>query len=293
MPKTLTPKLGYSIEQTHRNVTTVRMDAEGRDWEAWFLLRSDAHHDNAHCNHKLEKKHLDQAMERGAGIIDAGDLFCAMQGKWDKRADQNQLREELRGARYIDQLVSYNADFYEPYAENIVVLGFGNHETGILKHHETHLTERMAERLRSRTGAMVPVGGYGGWVRFNVTMRKTVRDSRLLHYFHGSGGGGEVTRGVISTNRQAVYNPDPHIILTGHTHDAFLVPIARSRLSEQGIPYQDEQVYIRTPGYKDEYLDRHSGWHVERGGPPKPLGAAWLRLFIEGGELRHEVTFAK
>jgi len=46
------------------------------------LLRSDVHHDNPKCNQDLERKHLDEAIEYDAPIIDNGDLFCAMQGKW-------------------------------------------------------------------------------------------------------------------------------------------------------------------------------------------------------------------
>jgi hypothetical protein len=69
------------------------------DWEQWVLLRSDVHHDNPKCNQALEKQHLDEAAEYDAPIIDNGDLFCAMQGKWDKRADKAALRPEHQGMR--------------------------------------------------------------------------------------------------------------------------------------------------------------------------------------------------
>jgi hypothetical protein len=286
------PTLPFAVEATGRNVTTVRMDVSS-GWEAWFLLRSDAHHDNLHCNQKLERKHLDMAKERGAGIIDAGDLFCAMQGKWDRRADQTQLREELRTNTYLDDLVKYNAAFYAPYAHNFVVFGFGNHETGILKHHQTHLTERMAERLKTETGAPCIVGGYGGWVRFLFTAADRPRGSKVLHYFHGSGGGGPVTRGVISTNRMAVFNPDADFVLTGHTHDEWCLTNTRSRLNASGVPYLDEQLFVRVPGYKEEYEDGYGGYHVEGGRPPKPNGAAWLHFTYNHHEVLSEVTRAK
>lgn len=286
------PTLPFAVEATSRNVTTVRMDFTAGS-EAWFLLRSDAHHDNQHCNHKLERKHLDMAKERGAGIIDAGDYFCSMQGKWDRRADQTQMREELRGNNYLDQLVKYNADFLEPYAENFVVFGWGNHEASIEKHHQTNLTERMAERLRVKTGAPCIVGGYGGWVRFLFTQSGKAKDSKLLHYFHGAGGGGPVTRGVIQTNRMAVFNPDADFILSGHTHDEWIVPIQRSRLSMMGVPYLDEQLHIRVSGYKEEYQDGYGGYHVEGGRPPKPNGAAWLRFSYHHEGIVSEVTRAK
>jgi hypothetical protein len=106
----------------------------------------------------------------------------------------------------------------------------------------------------------------------------TGRSSLRLKYYHGSGGGGPVTRGVISTNRQSVYLPDADFVLNGHVHDAYYVPIQRERLNSSLRVRQDTVHFIRVPGYKDEYAEGAGGWHVERGGPPKPLGAAWLRF---------------
>jgi hypothetical protein len=41
---------------------------------------------------------------------------------------------------------------------------------------------------------------------------------------------------------------------------------------------------VRTPGYKEEYQDGYGGFHVERGAPPKPVGAAWLSIKNLGSE---------
>ena len=38
--------------------------------------------------------------------------------------------------------------------------------------------------------------------------------------------------------------------------------------------------YIRTGTYKDEYGEGAGGFHIERGRPPKPLGAVWLRFYL-------------
>jgi hypothetical protein len=285
------------IEHTHRNVCTVDIDVDGPRWEAWFLLRSDAHHDNPKCDQTLERKHLVQAVDRDAGIIDAGDLFCAMQGKFDKRADKSAVRPEHNNNHYLDSLVDTAAEFYKPFASHFLVAGLGNHETAISKRCETNLTERMVTLLNQslKEGGKqhrVQAGGYGGWIRFHFRINKTQRDSRTLYEFHGTGGGGPVTRGVIQTNRMAVFNPDADIILSGHTHDQWIVPIQRHRISDLGIPYQDEQIHVRTPGYKDAWRDGHGGWEVEKMLGPKPLGAAWLRFYREGKDIRMDVTRA-
>ena len=60
--------------------------------------------------------------------------------------------------------------------------------------------------------------------------------------------------------------------MSGHTHDAWVVPVCRERPKADGSVAIDEQVHIKTATYKDEYQDGTEGWHIERGGPPKPLG---------------------
>lgn len=272
--------MSWKTEHNHRNVVTVHVDAKARNnWEQWVLLRTDAHHDNPHCRQDLEKKHLDQARERNAIIIDNGDLFCAMQGKYDKRSSKDSLRPEHQNGRYLDSLVDTAAEFYRPYADLFAVLGKGNHETAISKTHETDLTDRLAAELRRDGKSNVLSSGYGGWVRFAFDFGNCkFRQSKLLHHYHGCGGGGPVTRGVIMTNRMAVFNPDPEIIFTGHTHDEWMLTIQRHRLSAAGVPYQDEQLHIRAPGYKDEWDDGSGGFPVEKQHGPKALGAAWLRF---------------
>ena len=283
MPKTVTlDRQRWQAEQNAPNVHTIRIGDIGAGWEQWVLLRSDAHHDNLHCDQTYEKQHLELAKERGAIVLDAGDLFCAMQGKYDPRSSMDDLRPEHKVTNYLDALVDTAAEFYKPYAANLVVLAEGNHETNITKRHGVDLTDALARELR-HAGGNTFAGGYGGWVRFLFTVQKTMHQSLKLKYFHGSGGGGPVTRGVIQTNRQAVYLPDADIVWNGHTHDAYALPIQRERLSQAGKVGQDCTWYIRTPGYKDEYGTGAGGYHVEGGRPPKPIGSYWLRLFYERG----------
>ena len=281
------------IETVSRNVHFINHRFLSTSEDFWVLLTSDRHHDNPHCNQELEKKHLDEAVARNAVIVDYGDLFCAMQGKYDRRHSKDDIRPEHQAGNYLDRLIETAAEFYGPYADNFAIMGPGNHETAMLKHHETNLTERLIDRINVAQGSEIKMGGYSGWVKFKFWYgKKTLKHDETgvgtgsqkcmasvnLWYHHGYGGDAPVTKGTIQTSRQAVYVPDAHIVCTGHTHNEWIFPITRIRLKDTGLIYHDEQLHLKTPGYKEEYEDGYGGWHIERGGPPKPVSYTHLTL---------------
>ena len=263
------------------NVHTIKFDNISSGWEQWILLSADHHHDNVHCDRKLLRQHLEEARTRQALIFVFGDLFCAMQGKYDPRSSMDSLREEDKVEGYLDSIVDHAAEFYVPYAKQFFFISDGNHERNITKRHHTSLLSNLAYKLNSAHGGNVFTGGVGGWVRFMFSIQKTRRTSRMMKYHHGAGGGGPVTKGVIQTNRQAVYLPDADIVVNGHTHDAWVLELARERLSRKGKVYRDILHFARTPGYKDGYGTGEKGFETERWMPPKPLGCIWLRFYME------------
>lgn len=295
---TAAPSVPWKVRRTDPGCVIVELEAAGtKGWERWFLLRSDAHFDNAHADWAMEERHLREARDRDAGIIDVGDLFCAMQGKWDPRSDRSALREEFQVGSYLDRLVDIAAERYADFAPWWLVVAPGNHEQSIAKRHETRLDERLVARMNA-AGGNVQRMPYAFDVLFRVHRKVASNKSRhslLYHGFHGSGGGGPVTKGVIQHNRRATFLPDPVVIHTGHVHEAWTVEHSRRRTTNQGRVYYDRQVHVTTPGYKDEYAPGE-GWHVERGAPPKPKGAAWLRLFFrydKGPHLDFEIREAR
>ena len=86
----------FEVAAKSRNVHTVTMQADASDWEQWFLLTGDRHIDNGESDHALQIRHLKQAQERGAGIIDVGDVMDLMQGRNDPRPTPFIRRGSLR-----------------------------------------------------------------------------------------------------------------------------------------------------------------------------------------------------
>jgi hypothetical protein len=261
-------------------VHVIRFKGIMAGWEQRILL-----------THRMELKHLEKAREYNAPIVDVGDFFCLMQGKYDPRKSYTDLRPELVDGPYLDRVIDTAEEFYSPFADLFAVIGQGNHEASVLKHNETDMTRRIASRLQRASA--VPdrafAGGYAGWVLLRFHVNKTKGYTIRLKYHHGHGGGGPVTKGVIQTNRRAVFLPDADIIVTGHIHEAWSVPITRERISTAGLTRKDYQWHVSVPTYKNDYGNGSGGFHIERGRPPKPMGCAWLVLSLQPGK-RGRVT---
>lgn len=273
--------LQFRSKALHRNVFNVEIPLERkRGWEQWFLISSDRHWDNPHSDQALQREHLTEAARRGAGVIDCGDLFCVMQGKFDKRANKSAIRPEHNVDCYLDAVVDTAIEWFAPWAGRFIMVGEGNHESAIRKRHETDLIQKFVTGL-NRHGGNTFYGGYTGWIRFVFRPDDGHKGQHTvtLHYDHGYGGGGPVTRGTIQTNRRAVYLPDADIVISGHIHEAWEMSVPRVRLSDRGVPGIGNQLHICMPTYKDEYGDGFGGWHIETGKPPKIIGAYWLRFY--------------
>lgn len=239
-----------------------------------LLCISDVHWDNPHCDRKQLKKVLDKAMERDALICIFGDFFCAMQGKYDKRSNKEDIRPEHQTGNYLDSVVDTAAEWLAPYAKNIALITPGNHETAIQGRHETDLIKRLCDKLG------VAKGDYMGWLVVGVT-----RSTGLNRYFctvayhHGYGGGGPVTKDVIQTARRAVYLPDANICVSGHTHDRWILEVPRLRLKKNGNQVRDCQTHLKLGCFKDEMIG--NGWAVEKGMPPKADGGIFVKFYFD------------
>jgi hypothetical protein len=270
--------LSYSIEQTNRDVVTLRHTVAA-GWRQRYLLLADVHFDSPHCDRRRLRTYLQQAQETGAGVFCFGDWFDAMQGRDDRRGDKSDLLKQYKAGDYVNCLVDDSAEFLAPYASSIVFLADGNHETGLRKHLEVDILLLLAGRLN------VAKMGYSGFVRFLFTRagegkRHSGNTSRVMFFHHGAGAGGEITQGIMRAQRQQSWVGDADIYIGGHHHVDWITRMERLRLSSTGVVYRDTVLHMSLPTLKDEY-DMAGGFHVEKGRSPRPQGAYWL-------EFRHD-----
>lgn len=272
-----------------KNIHVLELDTAN----ARIAMLSDLHWDNPKCDWDYLKKHLDYCVKENIPIMINGDMFCLMQGRGDKRGSKSDIRPEHNNSRYLDSVVNTAVEWFSPYAHLLTVIGYGNHETAIIKWQETDILERFVELLNIKNGTNVCTGGYGGWLVIKQEIRKGSIFGTKVKYFHGSGGGGVVTKGAINLTRALEMYEDFDVFTMGHIHENAARNDVRETIthhSSSGHSIQHKNIHLMLTGaYKEEYGDGSKGWHVERGAPVKPIGGRILTIDItrtkqNGGE---------
>jgi hypothetical protein len=262
-----------------KNIIVSEFTAKQNKQTFKICLMSDLHWDNPKCDREKLKADLDYCLKNSIPIAINGDFFCLMQGKYDPRRNKMDIRPEHNKVNYIDAVIEDAVDWFKPYAHLIEFIGYGNHETGIIKNLETDPLQRFVDLLNYEMKTYIQTGAYGGWYRLRFN-RENSNGIALynIKYFHGSGGGGIVTRGEINLTRMSemIDGADMHWI--GHVHESKETIRIKEYLTAKGEVKQRQVLSVITPPYKEEYGDGSFGWHVQRGAPPKPIGCRILEI---------------
>jgi len=245
-----------------------------------IAMLSDIHWDNPKCDWNQLKKDLDYCKAKDISVMINGDMFCLMQGKGDRRGNKSDIRPEHNNAKYLDSIVETAVEWWSPYAHILTVIGYGNHETAIIKWQETDILQRFVDLLNYKNGSNVYSGGYGGWLIVRQHISENINTSFKIKYFHGSGGGGVVTKGALNLTRALEMYEDFDVFTMGHIHENAARNDVRDTISynsKLGYRQEHKQIHLMLTGtYKEEYGDGSKGWHVERGAPVKPTGGRIL-----------------
>jgi hypothetical protein len=111
---------------------------------------------------------------------------------------------------------------------------------------------------------------------------KTQSNLTTIKYFHGSGGGGVVTKGAINLTRALEMYEGFDVFTMGHIHENASRNDVRdtvAMVNGKKPKLKQKQIHLMLTGsYKEEYGDGSKGWHVERGAPVKPVGGRILKI---------------
>lgn len=243
---------------------------------------SDLHIDSRRHHRDLAQKHMGMAQETDSPILIFGDFFDAKEGRFDPRATRSK-RDEVNDPNhaYINQLIDYGANALEPYADNIALIGLGNHETSLKKNMDIDIMSLLSRELGARQRHAPLIGGYTGWVIVRYKM-STLANRIVIYFHHGTGGNSPVSRGAIKAHRRATFIEGADFVISGHIHTPDFSHYRAKYVNGTGrIAYRDT-THLVLPGYQrsDEY--QASGWEVMKEFPPQPNGCA--RLDIKFGE---------
>jgi hypothetical protein len=256
------------------------LKVEGPEFRMAML--SDLHWDNPKCDWEMLKKDLDYCVSENIPIMVNGDFFCLMQGKGDRRGNKSDIRPEHNNAKYLDSVVETAVEWFTPYAHLLTVIGYGNHCTAVIKWQETDILQRFVDLLNYKCKSNVYTGGYGGWFVVNSEFRSGTKATTKIKYFHGSGGGGVVTKGALNLTRALEMYEGFDVFTMGHIHENSCRNDVRDVIDHNGHKgYSNglKDIHLMLTGtYKEEYEDGSKGWHVERGAPPKPCGGRILTI---------------
>lgn len=243
---------------------------------------SDVHFDSKKCDRSLLKKHLQLAVKEDAYIWLNGDWFDVMGCSRDPRSAKGDIRPEYDVVNYLDAVIDDSVKFLKPYADRILFVADGNHETNILKRQETDVLDRMVYKLNKETGSNIARMGYSGWIK--VILERNANKVPLstvdIHFHHGFGGNAQRSKGVLRVDLDHAHYPDADIIVRGHDHQKWCMPKTSWRLTLSGKQRKTTKYHLALGSYKDGLSDNLYGWEVEKGFTPTTLGS-WL-ISIEG-----------
>jgi hypothetical protein len=221
------------------------------------------------------KRHFDEALDNDYPIFCNGDWFDLMGGKYDPRNNLpgGDVLPEYRGDNYIDLVIEDSFDFLLPYAHLLTIWGQGNHETSVTKRMHTNPLKRLVQMLQ-QAGSNVQLGGYSGYIRWQFHRQKEMK-SYLMHYHHGYGGNAKRSKGILSADIDSMQHPDADIIVRGHDHNKWHLPLTVERITSQLTPRISKVHHLRTGSYK-LLGDGYGGWETQKGFGQPTIGGWWI-----------------
>lgn len=274
--------LDYEAKQHSNNLFSIHTKHDKKLIEIPVFNSSDWHFDSKYCQRETLKGHLERAKRKGAFIAIYGDLFDLMGSKKDPRSSTGDIRPEYHVKNYLDAVIEDLYEFLIPYADNIIMMAYGNHETKIVKHMETDPLARLHHMLSQKTDKTILIGGYDGNIRFQGNYEKGSQStSFLLYYNHGFGMNPRRTKGMLNVDIALKEHPDADIILQGHIHHSFYAPDNVERVIFQngkGILEDRKKLYIQLPSYKNDMTNVKTGWAKEKGFKAPEIGGAFTKM---------------
>lgn len=275
------------VEALSENVHLFEFDGVRSGDVVPTLFCSDIHLDSIGCKRDILKKHFDEIKHANGLIFIFGDLLDVMGSYGDRRLQREDIDPQFiqHGRTYLDMVAEYTIEFLKPYAQNIALISYGNHEKTINKFHNHDILRSIVWALNLEQDVNIQLGAYSGWVFLRMKPSNSGSSKVCnIHYHHGFGGNAKRSKGMLDVQIEAMKYPDAHILVRGHTHQKWYDPsTARMRVTQKGRIYKDKIKYIQSGSYVDGIGEGKSGWPVEKNFNPTDIGGWFVDFKYKKG----------
>lgn len=244
-----------------------------------FWLMSDLHIGAPQVDYKRITRELEDAKANNERILINGDVFDMILKKDFKRYTPNAIHQRLRHRNdQVSAAIEWAVEILSPYADYIDMIGVGNHETAVEKHHDVDPVRLLVYELQKKVkDHTIHYGGYCGFMDYRF--RGVTKDGKrkapnghsnqskrfVFFYHHGAGGSAPVTRGMIAFARLD-WIEGADVIWTGHRHTKWNAEIEKVRCPLLGdTPIRRQVREIQTGAYFITY-DGQSQSHFRENG---------------------------
>lgn len=239
-----------------------------------FGLISDIHIGAAGFDKNYFHRYMERMHDECDFILINGDTMDLLLPKDYKRYSPDVVDPKFGNrSDIINASLEYAAKTLEPYADKIVLMGDGNHESVLQKYHSINVTKLLIKML----GDHIAYGGFCGFYKFFFRNGDSSGRNLVIYYHHGMGGHAPVSKGMIDFNRMDVQIDKADVIWFGHKHVSISDKSVRMGLSEQCKVYTRECIHVITSTF---VRPLSSQFAVERGFSPNPMGGAILECKI-------------
>ena len=227
-----------------------------------YAVFSDLHIGSKEFDSNSLKRDLQKCKDNEAKVIINGDTMDLILLQDLKRASASRIKPT---DGQINQFIDEAVDILLPYVSILCIIGMGNHETSMIKHHGVNVLSWLIDKLnREKRNGKIQEGHYQNFVRVNFLDPK--RGYKLggrytMYMSHGQGNtSAPVTKGLIDFNRIAVAN-EADLYLMGHKHNHVVTTMPCASVSEDDRIEVKNRIAVQTPSYTYQInSDKDNAW---------------------------------
>lgn len=230
---------------------------------------ADWHVGNAHCDEKCIKKYLEDSDDK-TYFIGLGDLMDCIITSDLKRYRKSS--DGTEGDEIIDKQVDKVSSWLEPYKENIIILGTGNHEDNITKRTGSNPSKRLCEKLNCK------YGGYSYLLKLVFSESGNRGRTVVIRAHHGWGGGSRTTGGEITKYSKDVNSWIADLHVYGHGHKLQSDRMVRLGLFGDKLKAKSKHIVLCGSFLKTFSDDENPTYSEIAGYPPIEMGAPNINI---------------